>query len=186
MVETLGEVRRHAERAHHVSFIRLCPTCNRHFLDQDVFQAEHGNDGRRCVEPRKQARGATATQAQWWELYHMIDVRLPNQVADRGKCSPTPSRYMAEQFPVSDVPISNSADTATIIPSSRENPGTLQSYTTREQIHSPYDDVFHGIFNTLPDLPIDPGANVSYSVLTMMLTDQRASRANISLVPTSS
>lgn len=91
----------------------------------------------------------------------MIDVRVPNQVADSGKCFPNSSRYTAEQCPVSDVPISNSVDTATVIPSSMEEPGTLQSYITREQSHTPYDDVYHGIFNTLPNSPIDHGANVS-------------------------
>lgn len=71
--DTMADLRRHIERARHVSFLKLCPTCNEHVIDKTVFEHDHGIKGEKCINPQKQARGAEAMQAQWWQLYELIN-----------------------------------------------------------------------------------------------------------------
>lgn len=78
----MSGLRKHIEREKHVPFLRLCKTCNEHIVDKEVFESKHGYNGEKCVTPRKQARGAEATQGSWLQLSglvksHMNDTMEP-------------------------------------------------------------------------------------------------------------
>lgn len=97
---SMAEVRRHAERAHHVSFIRLCPTCNEHFFDKEFFEENHGTEGRRCNNPRKQARGTEAQGAQWQKIYDLI---YDGKVVSPTAVGESPSLVEAQRNSVNDL-----------------------------------------------------------------------------------
>lgn len=70
--KTMSELRRHIERARHLTFLRLCSTCNEHVIDKEVYEHQHGTRGEKCTNPQRQARGAEA-QVQWRQLYELIN-----------------------------------------------------------------------------------------------------------------
>lgn len=183
-VDTLAEVRRHAKR-YHVSFIQLCRTCNRHFLDQDNFELEHGYDGKRCRDPQKQARGEIATKAQWRELYNMAVVNVLDETSANSTFSPKIIQYKTQLRLVSDHAISNTVATAAFASSTGENTVALQPKEISEQASREHDnglDNFHGtvLRSSLSELETPrPSANVSFSVPGMISTDQLASRIHI-------
>ncbi|KAF2438189.1 hypothetical protein P171DRAFT_169080 [Karstenula rhodostoma CBS 690.94] len=86
--DTMAEVRRHVERARHISFLKLCPTCNEHVMDKTDFENQHGQQGNKCTNPQKQARGIEAMQAQWWQLYHLVNSRTTNDTNIKRIVSP--------------------------------------------------------------------------------------------------
>jgi hypothetical protein len=55
----------HLERAHK-KVIKLCRTCNEHFVDKNEFETYHGD---LCRTPRRQARGGAAKEDQWRLLF---------------------------------------------------------------------------------------------------------------------
>lgn len=67
----MAEVRRHIQRAHRVKFLRLCPTCNEHFVDEKLFSDKHGNKGQKCETVKEQARGVPLTK-QWKKVYDLV------------------------------------------------------------------------------------------------------------------
>ncbi|KAF1976857.1 hypothetical protein BU23DRAFT_626400 [Bimuria novae-zelandiae CBS 107.79] len=78
-VENMAEVRRHVQRAHRPEFLKLCPTCNEHSVDEAAYMKEHGKKGEKCENPRKQPRG-TATEAEWMKLRAMDSPTRDNRL----------------------------------------------------------------------------------------------------------
>ena len=68
---SMAEVRRHILRAHRVKFLRLCPTCNEHFIDEDEFNTKHGHKGQRCGTVKGQARGIPLAK-QWEKVKDLV------------------------------------------------------------------------------------------------------------------
>lgn len=80
IVRSMSDVRRHLTRPirgrpAHLSFLKLCPTCNEDFVDKKVFEDHHGYEGEICNNPQKQKKGEAA-QAQWEALCTLIN-RVP-------------------------------------------------------------------------------------------------------------
>lgn len=72
----MSELRKHIERARHMPFANLCKTCNENFVDKEIFESKHGYNGEKCVNPRKQARGAEATQGSWLQLSELVKSQM--------------------------------------------------------------------------------------------------------------
>ncbi|KAF1829206.1 hypothetical protein BDW02DRAFT_178961 [Decorospora gaudefroyi] len=76
--KNVAEVRRHClrplpgKRPPHLSFLKLCPTCNEDFLDEIEYEQNHGKDGLNCGTPRKQRKGA-GQKEQWDNLYKKVE-----------------------------------------------------------------------------------------------------------------
>lgn len=80
----MAAVRRHLVRplprkkSPHLSFLKLCQTCNEDILDQSEFERFHGYDGEMCPNERKQRKG-DAQQAQYDKLCQKIIDRLAKE-----------------------------------------------------------------------------------------------------------
>lgn len=75
----MAEVRRHLTRPlrnkkpPHLTFLKLCPTCNEDFLDSYEFETDHGHEGEKCKTPRKQRKGDIGQREQWNALYSKLE-----------------------------------------------------------------------------------------------------------------
>ncbi|KAH6870129.1 hypothetical protein BKA58DRAFT_171707 [Alternaria rosae] len=49
----------------HLSFLRLCKTCNEDILDEHEFDTFHGADGLKCDHPKAQRKGDAGQQEQY-------------------------------------------------------------------------------------------------------------------------
>ncbi|KAJ4299275.1 hypothetical protein N0V90_004519 [Kalmusia sp. IMI 367209] len=87
----MAEVRRHlTERAQHLPFLKLCSTCNEHSVDKEDFEKQHGYKGEKCDNPRKQARGREAMEAQWWQVYKLVNSENPNEAPVQNDAAKVP------------------------------------------------------------------------------------------------
>lgn len=69
--KSMADVRRHLSRPPHLIFIELCPMCNENFLDKDVFDREHGDNGQFCDIIGSQSRGQRQWQ-QWRQICEQL------------------------------------------------------------------------------------------------------------------
>jgi hypothetical protein len=66
-MKNMSDVRRHAARGQrrHLPFLKQCQTCKRLFLDRNVFDTRHGDEGELCTDDPI----PNDPQAQWKQLY---------------------------------------------------------------------------------------------------------------------
>jgi hypothetical protein len=90
----MSAVRRHLTRPlrggapAHIPFVQLCSTCNEHFIDEDIFERDHGKMGELCNNPQNQKKGKAAQEQ--WEVLRIMLINRPvyNQQSFQSKCSP--------------------------------------------------------------------------------------------------
>ncbi|KAF2683199.1 hypothetical protein K458DRAFT_51715 [Lentithecium fluviatile CBS 122367] len=125
----MTDVRRHMSRGRrpHVPFLRQCRTCKKIFLDQGVFENQHGCDGEHCTDHPVDDN----PDAQWRELYSISCRELGNMYEVGDLTTPQVPMQTPMQLPAqtqSPIP----AQVASSIPTQAQSPARSQM----DPIHS--------------------------------------------------
>jgi hypothetical protein len=87
--KTVADVRRHcirnlpSRKPPHLSFLKLCPTCNEDFLHKAEYDRDHGIDGLLCETPRKQRKGDAGQHEQWENLCVKVENHILAQAMEQ-------------------------------------------------------------------------------------------------------
>jgi len=96
----------------HLTFLRLCKTCNEDILDEHEFNTFHGANGLKCEHPKSQRKGDAGQQEQ----YDILSSKIMAYILKQGNLGETRTFATAENDSSLLCPAPSTSDSVLVAP----------------------------------------------------------------------